>query len=234
MYKPYSGKYPLSAGYRYSNGTLHAAWDIAMPIGTPLYAPADGVVLSCNDGVHNNRPGEKIWSGKPSNYVLLGVTKGGKKYSLYFQHMSPGLNVKHGQKVYAGQLLGRSGNSGNSTGPHLHNSAQSSWSTDRYLYLSNPFARVYPPNQLWGERDPGGPVRVPQKYPGRAAVRKAVKTGSAPWVKKVRKALNLTPNDKYDAELKRAIKEFKHKNKLGPTSFLGKRVWSKLHITRVV
>jgi hypothetical protein len=239
IYRPYQGKYPLSAGYRYSSGSLHAAWDIAMPIGTPLYAPRDGIVLGCGDGVHNNRPGERIYSGKPSNWVLLGVEKDGQKYGLYFQHLSPGIAVRQGQKIRAGQFLGRSGNSGNSSGPHLHNSAQRSWSTDRYLYLNNLSMCVYPPNKLWGTEQPGGPIRVPQKFPGRAAVSRAIKTGNAHWVSKVRAALNkqnynLPINDKYDAQLKAAIKDYKRKHKLGLTARIGERMWRRLDIKRTL
>lgn len=239
-YKPYQGKYPLSAGYRYSSGALHAAWDIAMPIGTNLYSPMDGIVLDCNDGVHNNKPGERIWSGKPSNYILLGFDVNGQKYGFYLQHLSPGLAVRKGQRVYAGQFLGRSGNSGNSTGPHLHNSAQKSWSLNRYLYLSDASMRVYPPKKLWGDKEPGGPVRVPQKFPGRKAVTQAMKTGTAPWVSKVKKALNargydLKVNDKYDTELRKAIRDFKRgKPKLGTTGRIGKKLWNRLGIKRTL
>ena len=243
-YKPYKGKYPLSAGYRYSSGALHAAWDIAMPIGTAIYAPHDGVVLDCNDGVHNNRPGEAIYTNKPSNWILLGITVNGAKYGMYFQHLSPGIAVKKGQRVHAGQFLGRSGNSGNSSGPHLHNSAQKSWSLNRYLYLSNSSMCVYPPSKLWGTKEPGGPIRVPQKFPGRKAVTRAIKTGSAPWVSKVKAALvkqnyDIKINDKYDAELRTALKDYKRKHKLGTsrlgtTGRIGKRVWNRLDIKRTV
>ncbi len=238
-YRPYKGKYPLSAGYRYSSGTLHAAWDIAMPIGTALYAPSDAVVLDCGDGVHNNRPGERIYSGKPSNWILLGLEKNGVKYGFYLQHLSPGLAVRKGQKVHAGQFLGRSGNSGNSSGPHLHNSAQRSWSLDRYLYLNNSSMCVYPPDKLWGDKEPGGPVSVPQKFPGRKAVSRAMRTGTAPWVSKVRKALvqhnyDLPINDKYNDELKKALKDFKRKHKIGLTGRVGERVWKRLAIKRTI
>lgn len=239
IYKPFKGSYPLSAKYRYPSGGLHAAYDVAMPTGTKLYSPRNGVVLDCNDGVPNNKPGEAIWSGKPSNWILLGFTVDGQKYGFYSQHMSPGLAVKKGQKVYAGQYLGKSGNSGNSTGPHWHNSAQKSWSLDRYLYLNNLNMCVYPPSKLWGDNQPGGPIEVPQKFPGRAAVTKAMRTGTAPWVSKVKKALNkrgydLKVNDKYDKPFKQAVRDFKRKKGLGTTARIGRKLWNRLNITRIV
>lgn len=236
-YKPYAGKYPLSAGYRYSNGKLHAAYDVAMPIGTPLYSPMDGIVLDCNDGVHNNRPGEAIWSNKPSNWVLLGFVVNGQKYGFYSQHMSPGLKVRKGQKVKSGQLIGYSGNSGNSSGPHWHNSAQKSWSLNRYLYLVSSSDRVYPPSKLWGEEYPDS--KVAQKYPGRKAARKARKHG-APWVSKVKRSLKKRGyhidkvDDVYSKDLVQALKKFKRKHKLGVTGTIGKRAWTKLNIRRNV
>ena len=238
-YKPYKGTYPLTTKYRYSSGALHAAWDIGMPTGTPLYSPMDGIVLDCHDGVHNNKPGEPIWSGKPSNWVLLGFIINGQKFGFYSQHMSPGLKVRKGQHVHGGQLIGYSGNSGNSTGPHWHNSAQKSWSLDRYLYLNNPAMQVYPPNQLWGDKQPGAPIEVPQKFPGRRAVTKAMRTGTAPWVSKVKRALKkrgyeVTINDKYDKELRTALIKFKTRHSLGSTGRLGKKAWLKLGITRTI
>jgi murein DD-endopeptidase MepM/ murein hydrolase activator NlpD len=155
-HRPFKGKYPISARYRYSSGALHAAYDYAVPMGTPLYAVRDGVILAEEGDVDNNRPGEHIYSGKPSNFIVLGYkTKNGNKRSVYYQHLSPGLRVKTGQKVKAGQLLGFSGNSGNSSGPHLHFAAWRGWldnpgsMASRYAYMNNPDILIYPPNKVF-------------------------------------------------------------------------------------
>ena len=104
--------------WRYSKGGLHAAFDFKVSDGTPVFAVSDGKVLACNDGVANvARPGVV---GAASNWVLLGITHKGRPVSVYYQHLSPGLAVRTGQQVKAGDKLGESGRSGNATGPHLH------------------------------------------------------------------------------------------------------------------
>lgn len=118
----------ISAGWRYSSGSLHAAYDYLMPIGTPIVAPRDVLILDCNFGVANNRPGYNPGSGAPSNWVLMGWrTANGKRVVGYAQHLSPrrprklrGVSYSHRVKVPEGKVIGWSGNSGNSSGPHLH------------------------------------------------------------------------------------------------------------------
>ena len=155
-HRPFKGKYAIVAKKYYSSGTPHMAYDYALPLGTTLYAIRNGVVLAASDGVKNNAPGEKIYSGKPSNYVVLGYTNSrGQKRSVYYQHISPGLKIKTGDKVKAGQVLGKSGNTGNSTGPHLHFAAWKGWlpdpgsSASRYRYMTDSSILIYPPNKTF-------------------------------------------------------------------------------------
>jgi murein DD-endopeptidase MepM/ murein hydrolase activator NlpD len=121
--------------WRYSKGGLHAAFDYPVPIGTSVFAVGDGRVLAFHDGV-SNKP--KQVTGAPSNWVLLGITHAGRDVSVLYQHLSPGIDVKEGQKVKAGQKLADSGSSGNATGPHLHVAAM--WghrdAATRYAYLN--------------------------------------------------------------------------------------------------
>lgn len=153
--------YRVTCRLRYSSGKTHGAIDIATPIGTPLYAPFSGTILGCHDGVHNNRPSEAIYSGKPSNWILLlckiRTNYGGyQDATIYFQHLSPGLKVKAGQKVKKGQLLGRTGNSGNSSGPHIHIGGQ--WVprdgepsvSQRYDHINDAKRRIWPPERFLG------------------------------------------------------------------------------------
>jgi len=148
----WKGDWPLTAGERYSSGTYHGSWDIGMPIGTPVYAPRGGHILDTNDGVSNDTPGDADYSGEPSNWILFGFRTRWlrRKRTLYFQHLSPGLRVKRGEKVAAGRTLGKSGDSGNSSGAHLHLTLMAGWATEwnRYNYLTDGSA-IYPPSKAW-------------------------------------------------------------------------------------
>lgn len=147
-------KWPITAGWRYSSGAGHFATDFDCDTGTPCYAIADGTVLACADGSPNDKPWDPNYSGEPSNWILLGLRWQGRDVSVYYQHLSPGLNVHTGQHVKEGDLIAHSGNSGNSTGDHLHFAAMyGHWSTaTRYIYMqndgNNPYV-IFPPSDLW-------------------------------------------------------------------------------------
>ncbi len=157
----WEGKQRLNAGFRYPSGTLHGAWDIGIWRGTKLYAAKAGVIVGTNDGVKNHPAGAQYAiAGSPSNWLLLCANVGGKPAVLYYQHLSPGLKVRRGQKVTAGQYLAKSGNTGNSTGDHLHISASFvPWSCSkftqaraeavRYRYLTVPNERLFAPSKFW-------------------------------------------------------------------------------------
>ena len=84
---------------------MHAGIDLAGPIGTPIYATADGVV---SDAGYN--------SGGYGNLVKLDHGRG---IETRYGHMSVIL-VSRGQRVTRGQMIGRMGSTGRSTGSHLH------------------------------------------------------------------------------------------------------------------
>jgi murein DD-endopeptidase MepM/ murein hydrolase activator NlpD len=83
----------------------HMGVDIAGPVGTPLAAPADGVITLVE-----------------SDLYLTGGTviiDHGLGLSSIFLHMSA-IEVKVGDRVHQGQEVGRMGKTGRATGPHLH------------------------------------------------------------------------------------------------------------------
>jgi murein DD-endopeptidase MepM/ murein hydrolase activator NlpD len=84
---------------------MHAGIDLAGPIGTAIYATADGTV---SDAGYN--------SGGYGNLIKL---EHGKGIETRYGHLSF-IAVKPGQRVARGQLIGRMGSSGRSTGSHLH------------------------------------------------------------------------------------------------------------------
>ncbi|MGN1393095.1 MAG: peptidoglycan DD-metalloendopeptidase family protein [Succinivibrionaceae bacterium] len=97
-FNPYR-KHPITHKVRPHNGT-----DFGVKIGTPIYAPASGVVT-------------KATYQKAAGYYIVIQHKGA--YSTVYMHLSKIL-VKPGAKIKAGQMIAKSGNTGASTGPHLH------------------------------------------------------------------------------------------------------------------
>lgn len=88
--------------------------------GKPIYAMADGVVIRFDNNVVNNpKPGEKAAGGGGNHFLI----RHGDYIALYAHMQKGSLNddlLKDGAVVKEGDFLGLAGNSGNSTGPHLH------------------------------------------------------------------------------------------------------------------
>lgn len=96
-----------------SRNTDHYCW------GEPVYAPADGRVVTAVDTVADNaRPGVKNTEAPPGNYVVIDHGEGEYSLLAHFRHGS--VAVAEGEAVEVGMLLGACGNSGNSSLPHLH------------------------------------------------------------------------------------------------------------------
>jgi hypothetical protein len=90
--------------------------------GKPVVAVADGVVASVTDGLPEQTPGKYPANisvdEADGNSVILDL---GEQHYATYAHMQPGtIQVRVGQRVGAGQLIGLVGNSGNSVAPHLH------------------------------------------------------------------------------------------------------------------
>jgi murein DD-endopeptidase MepM/ murein hydrolase activator NlpD len=85
-------------------GEFHKGIDIAAPLGTPIRATADGIVLS---------------AGLSNGYGREVVLDHGHGLKTLYGHMS-GFNVLAGQTVFRGQIIGYVGHSGRTTGNHVH------------------------------------------------------------------------------------------------------------------
>lgn len=86
--------------------------------GKEIRATADGTETTVVDGIHDNVPGTMSPSMLTGNLVI--VKHADDLYSAY-AHLQPGkMRVKIGAKVKRGAVLGRCGNSGNSSEAHLH------------------------------------------------------------------------------------------------------------------
>lgn len=86
-----------------SHPQRHTGRDYAVPVGTPIYAPVAGMV-------------KDVETGRTSGKRVIVVSP---DVNSYFFHLSS-VVVTTNQTVVAGQLLGYTGNTGASTGPHLH------------------------------------------------------------------------------------------------------------------
>jgi len=95
----------LTSGFGYRWGRLHAGIDIANSVGTPIRAAKSGTVIvsGYNEGGYGN-------------WIIIDHGGG---FSTLYGHMSR-LRASEGQSVKQGDRIGDMGNTGNSTGPHLH------------------------------------------------------------------------------------------------------------------
>ena len=95
-------------GYRIDPFTNQLAWhdgtDFPAPIGTPILATANGIVIKAG------------WGGDYGNMVEVRHPNG---YVTRYAHAQE-LSVQVGQAVKKSQVIGKSGSTGRSTGPHLH------------------------------------------------------------------------------------------------------------------
>lgn len=110
-------RYPLNGKYRISSSfnrhrlhpitkkvRPHNGTDFAAPVGTKVHSIGDGVVV---------RAGYHPAAG---NYIVIKLSR---KYTTRFLHLSK-IYVRKGQRVKMGQVIAKSGNTGRSTGAHLH------------------------------------------------------------------------------------------------------------------
>ena len=126
-----------------SYGQPHGGVDFAVSTGTPVMAANDGVVV-----------GTPYDADGFGNYVQIQHKDG---HSSYYGHLSS-KGVSEGQEVNAGQVVGVSGNSGNSTGPHLHFEVRRGGiKVDPLGYLSG--AASVSPGEV-GSQTSGSPVGI--------------------------------------------------------------------------
>lgn len=100
--------WPLSGGISQFASWYHMAIDITDPVGTPIVAAQNGTISKISTGSYDGGYGTNIY------------IDGGNGYVTHYAHMSS-ISVNIGDSVIAGKtVIGYSGNSGRSTGPHLH------------------------------------------------------------------------------------------------------------------
>ena len=132
--------------------TFHHGVDVALPVGTPLTAPADGVVVKKGNG--------------PSGGVTLILQHEDNLHTVYY-HLQKPSHLAKGAQVKRGEVIGFSGNTGASTGPHLHmelrRSARWGDTIDPVPYLQEPPVEPTPePVEIPKPLPPGVPINKPE------------------------------------------------------------------------
>jgi murein DD-endopeptidase MepM/ murein hydrolase activator NlpD len=98
------GGYQLTSGFGMRWGSMHPGQDFAVPVGTPVKSMSTGTVIFAGwQGGYGNKVEIRYWDGTVS----------------WFAHNSR-LLVRKGENVAPGEVVSLSGNTGHSTGPHVH------------------------------------------------------------------------------------------------------------------
>ena len=128
---PVSGRLMDGYGHRSDpfsgEGAMHTGVDISAPIGTPVKVTADGIVVHAN------------WN---AGYGRCVIVDHGNGYQTWYAHLSR-MDVIEGQEIRQGEIVGRVGASGRSTGAHLHYEVRMrSTPVNPYRFLAQTMAKA--------------------------------------------------------------------------------------------
>lgn len=102
--------YTFTSPYGARWGRMHKGVDLAVAEGTSVYAAEDGTIYNVS---HSS-------SGYGNCIIVYHGKQGGIDYYTRYAHLLDTLNAYVGKQVKQGEKIALSGNTGNSTGPHLH------------------------------------------------------------------------------------------------------------------
>ena len=117
--KPFGGNFPVTSpfGERIDPitkiPTIHKGIDFGCPLGTPIRAVLDGRIIRAgweNDLDHKQGYGQRIW---------MECNLNNEKLLIVYGHLSQ-INKAEGEMIMASGIIGLSGSTGKSTGPHIH------------------------------------------------------------------------------------------------------------------
>jgi len=112
--------------------------------GDTLYAPEAGQIVEMENSIFENIPGETNTNQLFGNYVI--IDHGNAEFSVLAHFMKNSIMVKKGDFLAKGDMIGLSGNSGNSTEPHLHYHLQNKASIGQGEGLPAHFRNYYANN----------------------------------------------------------------------------------------
>lgn len=116
-YKPMRISQSFNGQFSHRSASSRYAVDIGMLVGTKITAVREGIVFRTRDNYALAGVSSPYFIDKAN---LVEILHDDGTYALYGHLLLGGVKVKVGDKVSAGQVIGLSGNTGYSTGPHLH------------------------------------------------------------------------------------------------------------------
>lgn len=188
------GKPSQEPGGSFTHGNS-TSWDYMMKVGTPIDSPVSGVVVEARSGVTQQYNHPSKGNVDFGNYVeILDEATGMRVRMAHFKDM----NLKKGDRINAGTLLGHSGHTGCSTGPHLH-----------MEFLTSEGKAISPNNKAALEKKfmLGGDVHGRAKESQPQAQSKTQTTGSNPF-RSYEEATGIKLNPKSDRD-KAKVAQFK-------------------------
>jgi murein DD-endopeptidase MepM/ murein hydrolase activator NlpD len=111
----------FGGGFSHDDEQNRYALDLAAPIGTPVLAARDGIVMQVESDFARAGLDRERYAGRAN---LIRVLHDDGTMAVYAHLDADGVLVRAGQRVRAGQQIGLSGNTGFTSGPHLHFAVQ--------------------------------------------------------------------------------------------------------------
>lgn len=218
MVSPYNCKFKVTSGYKLPQRPDHCGLDLVGVDNKNIYSTINGVVGFAG---WENASNKKQGFGQ---YVrIIDSTTG---YHYYFGHLLR-INVKVGQRVMTGTLIGVEGNTGHSTGSHLHYEVRKQAGAD-YKGSANVAAISGIPNAI-GTYTSGGGTTAPSEKPGVWKIGSTDKSS----VINIQKCLcnagySIVIDGNFGANTAQAVIKFQSKYGLTPDGIVGNKTWLKL------
>ena len=215
--------HPITKNRKHHNG--EDLWSSREPC--YIEAMADGVVLKARKSTHP--------TGGFGYYVILQHKIAGQYYTSLYAHMRAGsLQVKPGQKVKAGDVLGKMGTTGHSTGKHLH---WEIWRGKKHGWTSNGKGFEDPVEFMkkFNGKESAAPAAAPQKPTTFAAPKK--KPALSEWLSKgdrnvetawLQYVLGIKVDGIFGSQTRKAVRNFQKQNGLKADGIIGPLTWRKI------